>query len=329
MSNLVSINEFDIVYISYDEPNADENYDNLLEKCPWAKRSHGVWGSDAAHKAAAALSETERFITVDADNIVNEDFFNIEIDMDQVRDNDVISFAAKNIVNGLVYGNGGIKMWPVEVVNRMRTHEAAPENDKRAQVDFCWNINYVQMNNWYSWVHNNGSPLQAWRAGFREGVKMGLENGDVVDPEKLKYIHRENYRRLMVWMTVGEDVTNGLWAMYGARLGCYMTNIERHSWDWKNVRDFDWLSNYFKTELAPQFEKDGDQLCPRTGMEWNSNLLKEETVRLGDALRGELDLEIADIGVSGSRFWKTVYRNPSRLGPQVKEQDVLDSIEGN
>lgn len=327
MPNLVSINDFDIVYISYDEPNADENYENLLEKCPWAKRSHGVWGSDAAHKAAAALSETERFITIDADNIVNEDFFNIELDMDKVKHNDVISFAAKNIVNGLVYGNGGIKVWPVDVVNRMRTHEAAPENDKRAQVDFCWNINYVQMNNWYSWVHNNGSPLQAWRAGFREGVKMGLENGDVVDPKKLKNIHHENYRRLMVWMTVGEDVTNGLWTIYGARLGCYMTNIERHKWDWRNVRDFDWLSNYFKTEIAPKFEEDGDNLCPRTGMEWNYNLLKEETYRLGSSLRGKLDLEIADIGISGGRFWKTVYRNPSRLGPQVKEQDVLDSIE--
>src|SRR6056300_1935963 len=107
MPNLISINEFDIVYISYDEPNAEENYADLLEKCPWAKRSHGVWGSDAAHKAAAALSETPRFITVDADNIVNEEFFNIELDMDRVRDNDVISFAAKNIINGLVYGNGG------------------------------------------------------------------------------------------------------------------------------------------------------------------------------------------------------------------------------
>ena len=116
MSNLVSINEFDIVYISYDEPNADENYADLLEKCPWAKRSHGVWGSDAAHKAAAALSETERFITVDADNIVNDDFFNIELDMDRIAPSHVISFAAKNVVNGLVYGNGGIKMWPVDVL---------------------------------------------------------------------------------------------------------------------------------------------------------------------------------------------------------------------
>ena len=71
MSNMISINEFDIVYISYDEPNADENYADLLDKCPWAKRSHGVEGSDAAHKAAAAMAETDRFITIDADNIVH------------------------------------------------------------------------------------------------------------------------------------------------------------------------------------------------------------------------------------------------------------------
>lgn len=323
---MVSINEFDIIYISYDEPNADENYADLLDKCPWAKRSHGVWGSDAAHKAAAALSETERFITIDADNIVNDDFFNVELDMDKIEPNHVISFAAKNKVNGLVYGNGGIKMWPVDVVNRMRTHEAAPATDKRAQVDFCWNIQYIQMNNWYSWVYNNGSPLQAWRAGFREGVKMGLENGDVVDPAKLKNIYRENYRRLMVWMTIGEDAPNGLWAIYGARLGCHMTNVLRHEWDWKNVRDFDWLTKYFEDELAPQFA-DGTELCPRTGYSWDKDKLKAKTVELGNELRSTLDLEIADVGVEGSRFWKTVYRNPARTGAQIREDQITDTID--
>ena len=93
MSKMVSINEFDIVFISYDEPNADENYNNLIEKAPWAKRSHGVFGSDAAHKAAADLAETDRFIGIDADNIVMEDCFGVEIDMDRIRDTDVISLA--------------------------------------------------------------------------------------------------------------------------------------------------------------------------------------------------------------------------------------------
>jgi len=326
MANMISINEFDIIYISYDEPNADENYADLLDKCPWAKRSHGVWGSDAAHKAAAALAETDRFIGIDADNIVRSDFFNVEIDMDKISDTDVISWAGKNTINGLVYGNGGIKCWPKRVVNAMRTHEAAPETDARAQVDFCWNINYVQMNNIYCDVMNNGSPLQAWRAGFREGVKMGLVDGDVIDPKDIKKVHKKNYQRLLTWMSVGEDALNGLWAIYGARQGCHMTNIVRHEWDWKNVRDFDFLTKMFMEDVLPNFEGD-DQLCSRTGMRWDYNKLKDATIDLGIDLRRELDLEIADMGREGSRFFKEVYINPSRLGAQIREDQVEDTLE--
>ena len=284
MAELASINEFDIVYISFDEPNAEQNYADLVDKCPWAKRSHGVFGSDAAHKAAAQLADTDRFITIDADNIVDPDFFNVEIDMSRIREMDVISWAGKNEVNGLVYGNGGIKCWPKNVVMNMRTHEAAPENDKRAQVDFCWNIHYVQMNNIYCQVMNNGSPLQAWRAGFREGVKMGLADGDVVKPENLHKLHDKNFKRLLTWMSVGEDVTNGLWAIYGARLGCHMTNITRDAWDWKNVRDFRWLTKFFEEECFPQFEG-GEELCINTGMRWDYSKLKDKTVELGYDLR--------------------------------------------
>ena len=88
------------------------------------------------------MSETDRSITIDADNIVREDFFNNELNMSRVTDTDVISWAGKNTVNGLVYGNGGIKCWSADVVNRMRTHEAV-ESDKASQVDFCWNIPYI------------------------------------------------------------------------------------------------------------------------------------------------------------------------------------------
>lgn len=327
MANLVPITEFDLVFISYDEPNAEENYQNLLEKCPWALHSSGVWGSDAAHKAAAALVETDRFITIDADNIVHEDFFNIEIDLDTIGENDVISWAGKNMVNGLVYGNGGIKCWPVHVVNNMRTHEAAPENDKHAQVDFCWNINYVQMNNVYCNVHNNGSPYQAYRAGFREGCKMSLENGDIVDKHALKKIHRKNYQRMLVWMSVGRDAPNGLWAVYGARLGCYMTNLERDKWDWRDVRDFDWHTKFWNETVAPQFADENGEMCTRTGYKYNKEKLLAETLRLGRIIQDELDLEIADMDDKASAFFKEVYINPSRVAPMVRESDVISGIE--
>ncbi len=273
------------------------------------------------------MSETPRFITIDADNIVHDDFFNVELDMDKVGESHVISWAGKNMVNGLVYGNGGIKCWPVHVVNGMRTHEAAPEGDKAAQVDFCWNIHYVQMNNIYCDVHNNGSAYQAYRAGFREGCKMSLENGDVVDKNALKKVHRRNYQRMLVWMSVGVDALNGLWAVYGARLGCYMTNLEREDWDWRDVRDFEWHTKFFKEHVMPQFaDDDGDSICVATGYKYDSVKLKEETLRLGRIIQDELDLEIADMDKKASRFFKEVYINPSRLGAQVREDLVDDSI---
>ena len=155
---------------------------------------------------------------------------------------------------------------------------------------------------------------------------MGLADGDVIAPEDLHKIHDKNFKRLLTWMSVGEDVVNGLWAVYGARLGCHMTNVTREDWDWKNVRDFRWLTNFFETELFPQFEG-GDELCVNTGARWDKAKLKEKTVELGYDLRKKLKLKIADMGVEGSAFFKEVYINPSRLGAQVKEEQVEDTLE--
>ena len=108
--------EFDIVFLSYDEPNADVHYADLLTKAPWAKRVHGIKGSDAAHKAAAALSDTEWFITVDADNIVHTEFFDLDLDMSDPKIQ-VYGWCGRNSVNGLRYGNGGLKIW-IRICNR-------------------------------------------------------------------------------------------------------------------------------------------------------------------------------------------------------------------
>ena len=326
MSKLIPISEFDIVFISYDEPNADKNYADLLTKAPWAKRSHGVKGSDACHKAAAALSETERFITVDADNIVWDEFFNIELDLEKVSPTDVISWAGKNVINGLIYGNGGIKLWPKSVVASMKTHENA--ESPSAQVDFCWDIHYHQMNNVYCWTYNNGSAYQAFRAGFREGVKMCLAGGVPVSVEDLrKKVHPKNYRRLLVWQSVGSDAPNGLWAMYGARLGTQMTLFDK-TFDYVNVRDFDWHDKHWTEVVQPKFEKDGTEMCTATGWTYNVAHLKDEIKRLGTELRTSANLQIAELDENGSRFFKESYINPNRLGPMIKEDQVIQGVDG-
>lgn len=310
------INEFDIVFISYDEPNADENYADLLEKCPWAKRSHGVYGSDACHKAAAALAETERFITIDADNKVRPEFFELELDLTQFDRSDVLSWSGKNVINGLVYGNGGVKLWPKKVVEQMRTHEAVDSG--AGAVDFCWDIHYHQLNNIYSDVYNNATPYQAYRAGFREGVKLALHGGQPMDWRQIADKNNsKNHSRLLVWMSVGADTLNGLWAMYGTRLGCYMTNIKR-DWDYTLVRDFEWHNQFWATTVMPQFA--GNEVtCPILKYSYSKTKLFEETCRLGKILQQDLRLDIAELDEAGSKFFKASYFNPIRLGPTVKE----------
>ena len=132
------------------------------------KRIHGVEGSDAAHKACADIAETDRFITIDGDNRVIDGFIDEELyfrdDIDLSKC--VVSWSGYNVINGLIYGNGGIKCWPTELVKCMKTHENADPENIAAGIDFCWGLEYLQINKTYSTVHNNATPQQAWRAGF-------------------------------------------------------------------------------------------------------------------------------------------------------------------
>jgi hypothetical protein len=289
----IFLNEIDTIFISYDEPNAEQNYSDLVNKIPWAKRVHSVKGSDAAHKAAANLSSTARFITVDADNIVDSKFFEQTINITEENKDFVFSWCGRNIVNGLVYGNGGLKCWTKDFVLNMRTHENSDPTDSENVLEFCFDPKYYQMNECFSTSYINASPFQAWRAGFREGVKMSLDRGKKV--EDLKSVWWQNYHRLLIWCNIGADVKNGLWAMYGTRLGCWMTMCT--NWDHTQVRDFDYLTHIWNEEY--QFVTE-------------HNLL-ESIYDLGNTLRDELNLNVSEIDASASKFFKFVYQNTPRV----------------
>jgi len=293
MTKLV-LHEIDTIFISYDEPNADKHYSELLNILPWAKRVHGVDGSDAAHKAAANLSETDRFITVDGDNIVDPEFYTQEIEIDDKNKDYVFSWAGKNAVNGLIYGNGGLKCWTKDFVLNMKTHENSDPNDQESVLEFCFDPRYYQFNQHYSTSYINGSPFQAWRAGFREGVKMSLNRAQRTND--IQSVWWQNYQRLLIWMSVGADVKNGKWAIYGSRLGCYKTNCTK--WDYINVRDFKYLTNYWKEEIEPKINNDN---------------IDEQILNIGESLRIELQLEIAEMDSNASKFFKRVYQNTPRI----------------
>jgi hypothetical protein len=261
--------EFDIVFLSYDEPNADLHYADLCNKAPWAKRVHGVKGSDHAHKAAAELSETDWFISVDADNIVDPKFFDLDLDMSDPKIQ-VYGWCGRNKINGLRYGNGGLKIWKKDFVLNMRTHENA-ESD-RAQVDFCWEDGYRNFPRVYSESIITGSPFQAWRAGFREGVKMTLLDGVRVPSQEIKQrIWWHNIHRLRMWSTVGMHEENGKYAILGARMGTWMTNCT--DWDYVQVRDFEILREIYNEKINHKTVDDdivdyGQKIHYQLGLDW-------------------------------------------------------------
>ena len=293
--SIIRIAEQDIVFLSYDEPNAERNNSDLFEKCPWVKRVHGVKGSDAAHKACPDISQTRYFVTVDADNIVDPSFFNVQIDLNELKLDDtyVFSWCGRNYVNGLMYGNGGLKLWTKEFVYNMKTHEAAEEGDDKSSVEFCFSDKYYQLNDCFSTSYTNYTPFQAWRAGFREGVKMSLNEGKRVSD--IKTVWWQNYQRLLVWCNIGLDVDNGIYSLLGARQGCFLTNCT--PWDYSNVKDFDYLTELWNSEIKTL----------------SLEQVKDKLVKYGDVLKEKLGLEIAEMDADASRFFKTLYVNSPRI----------------
>jgi hypothetical protein len=288
---MIDIADLDVVFLSYKEPNKEHNWADLRAKCPWAKRVDGVEGSDAAHKAAGEASSTERFILVDGDNIVDASLFDQQINIDSMPPDAVIRWQALNSINGLKYGNGGVSSWTRKFVSEMKTHENS-EGDDESLIEFCFHDQYVAVQECFSTSVINTTDKQAWMAGFREGVKMSLNQGSRVSPANfLKDIWRPNLRNLCIWMSVGADVKNGLWSMYGASQGCTWTTLSE--WDHAQTRDFNQL----------------DQIWDQTII--GENDLAESIKQMHTDLNYHLGLNVALLDSDQSKFIKFINSCPA------------------
>jgi hypothetical protein len=306
--NKIDIADLDCIYLSYDEPQKEEFWVRIQNMVPWAKRVDGVKGSDAAHKAAADASDTERFILIDGDNLPDEKFFNLTLEYyNEEWEQAVYRWRARNHVNGLMYGNGGISSWTRNFVWNMKTHEHTDGRDETV-VEFCFDPLYWPMHDCYSTTYPNGSPFHAWRAGFREGVKMCLDRGRKPSVSEFKNrVHSRNLDHLTIWQNVGLDAEQGAWAIAGARMGTYKTMLT--DWDFREVQWFDSL----QTIWEPLLSTDPAELI----------------VQYGESLKTQLDLPMAIMEAPQSKFFKHHYRsNWHNLGVMKREIDVIRSIEG-
>lgn len=308
MKSRIDIADLDCIYLSYDEPQKEEFWVKIRNMIPWATRVDGVKGSDAAHKAAAEASTTDRFILIDGDNLPDEKFFNLTLEFpDEQWEQAVFRWRARNHINGLMYGNGGLSSWTRTFVNTMKTHENTDGRDETV-VEFCFDPLYWPMHDCYSTTYPNGSPKHAWRAGFREGVKMCLNKGSRPTVAEFRdRVHHRNLDHLTVWHNVGRDVDHGDWAILGARMGTYLTMLTE--WDYREVQSFDALEELWKT--VADFD-------PNECMQEYSGSLQQQ-----------LDLPMISMTDSQSQFFKHHYRSSwHNRGAMVREIDVIRQQEG-
>jgi hypothetical protein len=206
-----------------------------------------------------------------------------------------------------MYGNGGLSSWTREFAWNMRTHERTDGRDSTA-VEFCFDPSYWAMYDCYSTTYPNGSPKHAWRAGFREGVKMCLDQGKRPTVNEFRArVHRRNLDHLTIWHNVGLDVDQGAWAIAGARMGTYKTMLT--DWDYRDVQSFDALDQIWESIQGI----DSAELI----------------VRYQKLLNTQLDLPMNVLMPEESKFFKHHYRsNWHNQGVMTREIDVIRQQEG-
>ena len=223
---------YDIIFLSYREGNAEINWTALVQRAPWARRVHGVTGIKQAHQTAASICNTRYFWVIDADNVIDDDFdFRFKWPRDDYVQDRVSVWRARNSVNGLVYGYGGIKLLPCQAVLDL----------KGPVVDFTTSISqYFHLQpDVVSTTVIDASGFDAFRSGFRECVKLTT---NIIARSKIK----ENTDRLNIWMREGEG--EFAWAcIRGASMGHeYAKACQGDQTALSKINDFDWLRERYE-----------------------------------------------------------------------------------
>ena len=225
----------DVIFLSYDEPNADANFRRLKRFAPHAKRVHGVRGILEAYRSAAASADSDHFFVVEADNWISNDFdFVSRPPGSQV---DVCLWQSVNSVNRLRTFYGSVKLI------RRSVMEALEQSDESA-VDFflTMKVQFEAIEQIASEARFNATPFLAWRGGFRECAKLagGIMGNGPGQSAQLEH-----------WQTVGGDRLNGEWCIGGARMGAsfgrqHFGNTDAIS----QINDVEWLKRTYEASRS-------------------------------------------------------------------------------
>lgn len=226
---------YDIFFLSYDEPNADENWIRLKNIAPLATRIDKVSGILNAHKAAAEKSKTDAFFVVDGDawllsdwSFSGEEFDEFQPYLGKSPADCVIVWKSLNPYNGLKYGYGGIKL-----MSRRAILDAVSNVDIATSVSDCFlNVDVVACETRFA-----TSPWHAWRGAFRECVKLSSAAISEMSLEQKS------------WLDTWTSVATGPYAEYllaGAKAGKEFGEYHKDSKETIGlINNYNWLRTRF------------------------------------------------------------------------------------
>jgi hypothetical protein len=222
--------DYDIIFISYEEPNAEENYENLITRFPKAKRIHGVKGIHQAHIKAAEIASTFMFWVVDGDAIIEGDF-NFDFKVSRWEKDIVHVWRSKNPINDLVYGYGGVKLLPRDLTLNMDVSTPDMTTSISNQFKAMESISNI--------TAFNTDSFNTWKSAFRECVKLASRSIE-------RQFEEETATRLEAWCTTGIDKKFGEDAIRGALEGKKFGEENKNNPVMlSKINDFDWLKQQY------------------------------------------------------------------------------------
>ena len=225
----------DIYMVGYDETNLPENWARLQSLQPDAKLVQGITGIYAAYRACAQQTQSPLFFVVDADNWVHDDFDFVPSKLP--APNELMVWWARNPINGLTYGHGGIKLYPTDIFRHPPTS---------TRIDICTSIatrtrtiTRVASDHCF-----NASPAKTWSTAFRECAKMAQEMA-------IGRLKDDAQRVLETWCTVRNDAPFAGFCVAGAKAGrAFGQGFSTDAVALARINDYAWMQNLFDTWRA-------------------------------------------------------------------------------
>lgn len=221
---------YDLIFISYGEPIAEENYQRVKARFPLVKRVKDIAGIHQAHLKAARMSFTEMFWVVDGDAQIL-DSFNFDYKVPEWDLECVHVWRSRNPLNNLEYGYGGVKLLPKKLTLAMDLTKPDMTTSISSKFKAMEEISNI--------TAFNTDAFSTWRSAFRECAKLSSKtiNGQV---------SAESEARLYAWCQLNTDVPFGAQGYAGALSGRKfgLENLDEIS----KINDYTWLKEQY--ELA-------------------------------------------------------------------------------